>query len=381
MNVRPRRWPAMLLAFALVLVTAGCASAAVSTDATATPDEKLQQLLDRWRQRADVPAVTLAVDGPTRSRFVIASGTEERDGDTPVTADAQFRVASTTKLFVATVVLQLVEEGRLRLDAAVSTYMPGFRHARGVTIRQLLNHTSGIPDYTRTDHFHEGLLEHRDREWSTDDLLALVADVRRDFAPGTDYLYSNTGYLLLGRVIDTVTGSTWAAEIRRRILDPLRLHHTYVAGAEPVPGGVLPGYIDVDMDGDVENVETGGPWPALETAEGPAGAVVSTAGDLAAFADALFRGRLLSPSTLKQMVAEGPHHPRNANYGLGVEISRPDYRLTVWGHGGFTIGFKSALWYVPKQDLVVVVLANDARANTSDLAELVVRTEFAERGA
>ncbi|HTE66733.1 MAG TPA: serine hydrolase domain-containing protein, partial [Candidatus Binatia bacterium] len=327
-----------------------------------------------------VPAVTLAVDGPGRSRFVTASGTEERDGDTPATADAQFRVASTTKLFVSTVVLQLVEEGRLRLDDPVSAYVPGFDHAHGVTIRQLLNHTSGIPDYTRTDHFHEGLLADRDRVWSTDEMFALVADVRRDFAPGNDYLYSNTGYLLLGRVIDTVTGSTWAAEVRRRILDPLRLPHTYIAGAEPVPGGVVPGYIDADMDGDVENVETGRPWPALETAEGPAGAIVSTAGDLAAFADALFRGRLLSPSTLKQMVAEGPHHPRNANYGLGVEITRPDYRLTVWGHGGYTIGFKSALWYVPKQDLVVVVLANDARANTSDLAELVVRTELADRG-
>jgi D-alanyl-D-alanine carboxypeptidase len=379
MHVRPRRLAAWLSAFALILVTAGCAQSAMSVDGT--QDEQLRQLLDRWRQRADVPAMTLAVDSPGHDPFVTASGTKERDGDTPATADAQFRVASTTKLFVATVVLQLVEEGRLRLDAPVSTYVPGFRHAHGVTIRQLLNHTSGIPDYTRTEHFHEGLLEHRDREWSTEELLALVAGIRRDFAPGSDYLYSNTGYLLLGRVIDTVTGSTWAAEVRRRILDPLRLRHTYVAGAEPAPGGVLPGYIDVDMDGDVENVETGGPWPALETAEGPAGAVVSTAGDLATFAGALFRGRLLSPSTLKQMVAEGPHHPRNANYGLGVEISRPDYRLTVWGHGGFTIGFKSALWYLPKQDLVVVVLANDARANTSDLAELVVRTELAERGA
>jgi D-alanyl-D-alanine carboxypeptidase len=364
---------------ALILGTAGCAQSAVS--AGGTPDEQLQDLLDRWRQRADVPAMTLAVDGPGRNTLVTASGTEARDGDTPPTASAQFRVASITKLFVATVVLQLVEEGRLGLDDPVAVYIPDFRHVRDVTIRQLLNHTSGIPDYTRTEHFHEGLLEHRDHVWSTDELLGLVADVRRDFAPGTDYLYSNTGYLLLGRVIDTVTGSTWAAEVRRRIFEPLRLQHTYVAGAEPVPGGVLPGYIDVDMDGDVENVETGRPWPALETAEGPAGAVVSTAGDLAVFADALFRGRLLSASTLKQMVAEGAHHPRNANYGLGVEISRPDYRLTVWGHGGFTIGFKSTLWYMPQQDLVVVVLANDARANTSDLAELVARTEAAERDA
>ena len=376
MPVRPLRLAACLSVLALILVTAGCAqSAALSVDDT--PDEQLQQLLDQWRERADVPAVTLAVDGPGHRRFVAASGTEERDGDTPATAEAQFRVASTTKLFVATVVLQLAEEGRLDLDAPVSGYVPGFRHARGVTIRQLLNHTSGIPDYTRTEHFHEGLLADRDRAWSTDELLGLVADVRRDFAPGTDYLYSNTGYLLLGRVVDTVTGSTWAGEVRRRILDPLQLQHTYVAGAEPVPGGVLPGYIDVDSDGDVENVETGDPWPALETAEGPAGAIVSTAGDLAAFADALFHGRLLRPGSLEQMVAEGPHHPRNANYGLGVEISRPDYRLTVWGHGGFTIGFKSALWYVPQQDVVVVVLANDARANTSDLAELVTRAEMA----
>ncbi|HEX2363243.1 MAG TPA: serine hydrolase domain-containing protein [Jiangellaceae bacterium] len=379
MHVRPRRRAAWLPALALILGTAGCAQSAVS--AGGTPDEQLQDLLDRWRQRADVPAMTLAVDGPGRNTLVTASGTEARDGDTPPTASAQFRVASITKLFVATVVLQLVEEGRLGLDDPVAVYIPDFRHVRDVTIRQLLNHTSGIPDYTRTEHFHEGLLEHRDHVWSTDELLGLVADVRRDFAPGTDYLYSNTGYLLLGRVIDTVTGSTWAAEVRRRIFEPLRLQHTYVAGAEPVPGGVLPGYIDVDMDGDVENVETGRPWPALETAEGPAGAVVSTAGDLAVFADALFRGRLLSASTLKQMVAEGAHHPRNANYGLGVEISRPDYRLTVWGHGGFTIGFKSTLWYMPQQDLVVVVLANDARANTSDLAELVARTEAAERDA
>ena len=239
MHVPRSRLAAWLSAFALILATAGCAQSAMSVGGT--PDEQVQQLLDQWRQRADVPAVTLAVDGPGRSRFVTASGTQKRHGDIPATADAQLRVASITKLFVATVVLQLVEEGRLGLDDPATAYVPSFRPARGVTIRQLLNHTSGIPDFTRTEHFHEGLLEHRDRVWSTGELLALVADVRRDFAAGTDYLYCNTGYLLLGRVIDTVTGSTWAAEIRRRILNPVGLRHTYVAGAEPVPGGVLPG--------------------------------------------------------------------------------------------------------------------------------------------
>ena len=96
--------------------------------------------------------------------------------------------------------------------------------------------------------------------------------------------------------------------------------------------------------------------------------------DLLRFGDALFRGRLLEDDTLQQMVADGPFHPRFTNYGLGVEILRPDYRTTIWGHGGFVPGFKSALWYVPSRDAVIVVLTNDTRANPSDLAELVMRT-------
>src|SRR3712207_2106082 len=108
----------------------------------------------------------------------------------------------------------------------------------------------------------------------------------------------------------------WSSDVCSSDL-PLALRHTFVAGAEPVPGGVLPGYFDADNDGDRENVETGGPWPALETTEGPAGAIVSTAPDLLAFGDALFHHRLLRPATVRQMVAERPHHPRNSNYGLG----------------------------------------------------------------
>jgi D-alanyl-D-alanine carboxypeptidase len=327
---------------------------------------QMQTLLDGWRLRAGVPAVTLALDAPAGGDFVGASGTA-------VTTESQFRAASITKLFVATVVLQLVHEGRLALDDRLAQHVAGFPGGDRITVRQLLNHTSGLPDYGLTAGFGERLLADRDRRWRTDEVLALVTGVKTDFAPGTYYRYSNTGYVLLGQVIDAVTGSSWAAEIRRRILDPLGMRHTYVAGAEPVPGGVLPGYFDADNDGDQENIETGGPWPSLESTEGPAGAIVSTAPDLATFGGALFRGQLLEPTLRRQMVAEGPHHPRNRNYGLGVEILRPDYRTTVWGHGGYVPGFRSTLWYVPRHDLVVVVLANDSRANPSDLAELAVR--------
>jgi D-alanyl-D-alanine carboxypeptidase len=143
-------------------------------------------MIDHWRQEARIPAITVAVVKPGHERIVAASGTGLRDGNTPITPQAQFRVASITKMFIATTVLQLVEEGRLQLDAPVTDYVPRFPLARGVTIRQLLNHTSGIPDYARTDHFNESVLADRGKRWSSDQILALVRDMRPDFAPGTD---------------------------------------------------------------------------------------------------------------------------------------------------------------------------------------------------
>ena len=365
-----------LLAVSLLTTTA----AAAHILSPGTTDRRLQPMLDHWRQRAGIPAVTLAVYGPQGSR-VAASGTTERGGGSPVAVNAQFRVASITKMFVATVLLQLVQEGRIRLDDALSDYLPEFRQGNGASIRQLLNHTSGIPDYERVEGLNEDVVAHRDRRWSTQQLLQVISGARPEFAPGTDSSYSNTDYLLLAGVIERVTGSTWAAQVRRRILNPLRLRHTFVAGTEPVPGGVVPGYMDIDQDGREDKVETGQGWPALETTEAAAGAIVSTAPDLAAFATALFHGRLLNPATLQQMITQSPQHLRTSGYGLGVEVMSPDYRLTLLGHGGFTIGTRSALWYAPAADVVVAVLANDAQANPLDLAELVIRAELsAEAG-
>jgi D-alanyl-D-alanine carboxypeptidase len=178
--------------------------------------------------------------------------------------------------------------------------------------------------------------------------------------------------VVLGEVIRAVTGTSWAIQVRRRILDPLALRYTYVAGEEPGPP-VVPGYHDMDNDGDEENVETGGAWPALTSSEGPAGAMVSTAGDLTRFAGALFRGRLLDAASLRAMTAPTPFHPRGSNQGLGVEITRLYSATTTLGHGGFLPGFRSTLWYQPSTGVTVVVLANDSRANTADLAELMLR--------
>jgi D-alanyl-D-alanine carboxypeptidase len=361
-----------VVAIALLMAIGGCSTSPEPQAEPMAAPETLQATLDKWRLRGDIPAVVVGVAHADGRTWLGASGTPERAGPAPVTTDARFRIASITKVFVAVVVLQLVEEGELELDDPLSRHVPDYP-TQGVTIRQLLNHTSGIPDYSMSDDFNKNLLNDRERRWTTEEVLALVKDKEPDFAPGTGYAYSNTDYVLLGEVIGRIAGRSWAHEVRRRILDPLNLDSTHVAGSERVPEPVVPGYFDADNDGDVENIETGGPWPALETSEGPAGAIVSTAPDMLAFGDALFHGRLVPEPVLRAMVAEGPYHPRFSNYGLGVEILRPDYRTTIWGHGGFLPGFKSALWYVPSRDTVMVVIANDARANPADLAELMLR--------
>ena len=367
-RIRPARLRAAALGLVVVAAGVGCA---VRPPAGPTG---LQQTLDQWRERSGAAAAVLAVDGPGTS-WAGSSGTRRPGAGAAVTVRDRFRVASITKLFVATVVMQLVEEGKLDLADPLADYLPGFPRAERITLGQLLDHTSGVPDYTQVEGFGQRLLEERDRVWTPIEVLALAGDRKAEFEPGEGYAYSNTDFVLLGEVVRVATGISWADQVRTRLLDPLGLRDTYVAGADDATHQppVVPAYFDVDGDGFQENVETGGPWPAQETTEGAAGAMVSTAEDLITFGDALFRGGLLDEASVTAMTREGPHHPRNSNYGLGVEVQRRDYRTTTWGHGGFLPGFRSTLRYLPEHDLLVVALVNDSLADADDLAELAYR--------
>jgi D-alanyl-D-alanine carboxypeptidase len=358
-----------IMIFLILITFAGYVARPAAGHGAATP----QTILDRWRMRAGIPAAVVAVQNPDGTRWIGASGTPLRHGSDGIAPAARFRIASITKLFVATVVLQLVQDGHLALTDTLDRFVPDFPGAGRITVGQLLDHTSGVPDYGQLDGFTDGLLKHRDQRFTTDQVLSLIAHRKRDFAPGTNYAYSNSDYLLLADVITAVTHDSWSAQVRRRILDPLELTDTYIAGAEPASAPVIAGYFDADNDGTEENIETGHPWPSLETSEGPAGAIVSTAGDLAAFGDALYHGRLLNAASLRAMVAAHPFHPRNRNYGYGTEITHLGYDTTVVGHGGFLPGFRSVLWYVPGRDLTIVVLTNDSNADPADLAELLLR--------
>jgi D-alanyl-D-alanine carboxypeptidase len=360
-----RRWLAVLAVATLPAAGYALAAPAVGATPAATTAR-----IAAWQDRART-AVSVAVVQPDGARTTWVEGTAGA-GAPPLTASTQFRMASITKLFVATVVLQLVAEGELNLEEPVERHVSAPGMPVGVTVRQLLNHTSGLPDYGTPD-FSKGLVRQPDRRWTARDVLATLHRRRPDFAPGTNWRYSNSNYVVLGEMITAVTGRPWAAEVRARLLDPLGLRDTYVAGAEAPRGAGLisTAYFDLDNDGDYEDIENGA-WPALESSEGPAGALVSTPSDIATFTAALFSSDVLDDQLLREMTTGTPFARRYDDYGLGVELRRPDLLTLVWGHGGFLPGYRSATWYVPSRGTTITVATNDSRADAGDVAELVL---------
>jgi D-alanyl-D-alanine carboxypeptidase len=359
-----------IIALALTWALAGCGPNTGADQAT-----ELAEVVDAWRERTPVPGVVMAVSGAGFGEQIVASGTLTRGGSEPVKTNTQFRVGSVTKTVLASVVLQLVEEGRVALDDPVLGVRPVSDPQlagllENVTVRDLLGHTSGLPDSARSPELIGMLQSDPDHVWTDDQVLALVSRSQREFVPRTAFGYSNTNYVVLGNVIEELTGRPWWAEARSRVLDPLDMNDSYMAGFEPATGSPAPGYFDTDNDGFTE--ELASTWPALETSEGAAGALVSTVPDLLSFARGLFGAELISETALDEMTTPGPFATRYTGYGLGIEITTPDLETTVWGHGGFVPGYRAILWHAPVPDLTIVVLTNESRSRPDGLAELAL---------
>ncbi|MEU6680249.1 serine hydrolase domain-containing protein [Streptomyces sp. NPDC046925] len=271
------------------------------------------------------------------------AGVGDRSTGQPRTPRDRFRIASITKTFVSTVLLQLESEGRLDLDDTVEEWLPGVVQGHGndgakTTIRQLLNHTSGIFDYIQDEEyagklFGKGFLRHRYDTWTPKQLVTLAMKHRPDFAPGAGWKYSNTGYVLAGMVIEKVTGHSYAVAIKQRVIAPLGLHATTVPGTDvtmPQPGSR--GYSKLFLDdGPVYDVTELNP-----SAAGASGSMISDAADLNRFYSALLGGELLPPAQLKDMKTVVPNQsqdPQNG-YGLGIEGVRLPCGVVVWGHAG-----------------------------------------------
>ncbi|MBB5934923.1 serine hydrolase domain-containing protein [Streptomyces zagrosensis] len=255
----------------------------------------------------------------------------------------RFRAGSINKTFTATVLLQLQAEGKIDLDTSVDTYLPGLVRGNGhdgrkITVRQLLNHTSGIFSYTADSTFQQKyatkkFLAHRYDTLSPQQAVALAMRHLPDFPAGTDWNYSNTNYMLAGLIIEKVTGKPYAAEVQRRIVQPLKLRSTTFPGTNPnvpAPSGRAYGKFQGDPQGKVYDVTRLNPswgWAA--------GEIISNSADLNRFYAALLRGKLLPRAELAEMkttVSTGAGSP--LRYGLGLAQLRLSCDKAVWGHDG-----------------------------------------------
>ena len=366
MRSHPGRWGvAAVLTAALV---AGAAGPAVA----ATTPHRLQAATD------DLHALGITgVQGLTRVGGVTTrarSGVGDLATGTPVPPDGYFRMGSNTKTFVAVVALQLVGEGRLALDDPVERWLPGVvagngNDGREITVRNLLQHTSGIYNYTNDLaglSSYEGYLAHRYDHHDAAGLVALAMKHAPEFAPGTHWDYSNTNYILAGMIIERVTGRPWATEVRDRILRPLGLRHTLAPGDRPtVPSPHAEGYQQWAPGGELTDTTLFNP-----SAAGSAGSLITTPADLARFWQALQRGELLRPRQMTQMhrtvLAETfQDYLPGARYGLGIMFV-PNRCGGYWGHGGDVPGTSTENGVSGSGDRVAVLslttqLADDAR--------------------
>ncbi|ONI73782.1 hypothetical protein BWI15_10185 [Kribbella sp. ALI-6-A] len=267
--------------------------------------------------------------------WIGVSGVGERSSRSPVDPESWFRAGSITKTFTAVVVLQLVGEGRLRLDEAVTAQLPNV--PADITLRQLLNHTSRLYNYTDDLPDVAGLLRIRYDHWDPAETLAAVVGKPRVQA---DWSYSNTNYIALGLLIEAVTGRPYADEVRARILEPLGLTRTQVPGdAVDLPDPHLHAYLE--SGGELVDCARMNPSQAWA-----AGQVVSTADDLNRFYAAVLGGELLGADELAEMLTVVPSGDGTA-YGLGIEQRTLSGGLVLWGHTGgifgyFTVSYHSA---------------------------------------
>lgn len=308
------------------------------------------------------PALAAAVILPDGSSWSGAAGKADVEANVPATPDTSFAVGSITKTFIAALVLDLAHDGMLRLDDPIAKWLPKLAGdarfmADRVTIRQLLDHTSGIDEYLNLA-FLPALAKDATHRWTTDELLPFVGDP--SFVPGTEWAYSNTNYLLAGMIIERAGGSTVASLLRERILAPLKLEETVLQPEERPAGPTAHGYVKTPNE-TIDAWDGSGLTPnaSWASAAWTAGGIASTARDLARWAAALYGGRVLDAVSLAEMLdfKRNVGLPGGGVYGLGVHQWLGNGGMTI-GHAGGIPGFQSAMWYFTKPRATVVMLTN-----------------------
>ena len=356
----------------LTALIIGLAFSSVSAQAAKQANEKalrqkLQTMLDDWHKNGKFPGATLGVCLADGNCFSLATGFSDLESKTQMKHDDFLLAGSVGKTFAAAVALQLVKEGKINLDEKIEKYFGQEKwfsrlpNAKDISVRQLMNHTSGLVRYEVKETFIKDLNANPDKVWKPEELVSYLLDEKAPFEAGKGWDYSDTNYILLGMIIEKVTGKKYYDLAKSRLLNPLKLQRTFPQDKRQLKG-LIQGYAGennqfVGKDRVLEN----GKFIINPQFEWTGGGMVSNAEDLARWAKAMYEGKAFDASLLPQMLdgVSTPMLGKEAKYGLGV-IIRPTRAGLTYGHSGFFPGYMTEMMYFPEHKISVAVQVNSS---------------------
>ncbi|MEU0582876.1 serine hydrolase domain-containing protein [Streptomyces sp. NPDC006132] len=326
--------------------------------------ERLDRAIAEVREQAGIPGVVVGLWMPGKGSYVRATGVADTVTREPMAVDSYVRIGSETKTFTVTALLELVDQGRIGLDDPIAKYVKGVPDGHRITLRQLAGMRSGLFPYTADADFTHDLLSAPERHFAPREVLRYGFRHPNTFGPGQDFQYSNSNLVLLGLVIEKVTGRKLADVIHERVLRPAGLHHTLFPQGNEFPEPHPRGYTDQTLSGEVEDVTNWNPSWAWA-----AGAMISNLHDLRRWAKIVATGELLSPETQAQRLRTLPTGYPGTTYGLGI------LETNGWiGHNGSIPGYETVTVYLPSQKATLVIMLNtDVMSEGQEPSTLLAR--------
>jgi D-alanyl-D-alanine carboxypeptidase len=353
----------------------------------ANPSNSKYQNLINEMKTSGVPGTLMSIQTEADGMWLGSAGKADLKSNIDLKSCNITRVGSTVKTFTATTIFLLQEEGKLNLNDKITNYLSpadikDIENANEASIRQLMQHSSGIYNYIQNLKFQTGSLNDLIKVWSPDELLSYARGKKAYFAPGEDVLYSNTNYILLGMIISSIEGKPFYEVFDEKIFIPLGLNSTQFAATDPVPDGIIRGYVDFYSNLNVINASYYSGWDYF-TADG---GLISNAYDLNIFLTSLFAGDIISQSSLNEMLTWQKPKDEDPNffpifYGLGI------FKMeTQWGdayfHSGDAIGYYACMTYFPDRETTICWAVNgnygkiDACTSTQSAMEKIFGTVF-----
>ncbi len=362
------RMPGLIPASVLALLLFSCnGNKQVKTNSKAEMNRLLQARLDSLTNNQIVPGATLSVRFGDGTNISLASGLADVEEKIPMKPDDIMLSGSVGKTYVAAVILKLSEQGLIDLKAKAVSYLKDtdwfqkVQNAPDITVEMLLNHTAGIPEYVYQKELWEAIKENPDKEWSVEERLAFISDEPPVNPPGEGWAYADSHYLILGLIIETVTGRTYYEVLDEAILGPCKLEHTFHSDRRSIPG-LIPGYTNLTGEFQLPHkVLNDNKYAFNPQTEWTGGGLASTVSDLTLWASQLYGGSVLKPETLKLMLTPAPYETtlfEGAMYGLGSFIAETD-GVTWYGHTGFSPGYITYVQYLPEFKIALALQVND----------------------